>query len=127
MLSLASKTKLATCHADLIRLFVAVSKMMPIVIVCGHRDEAGQNAAVKAGKSKTPYPTSKHNSLPSMAADVAPYPIQWDNKQAFVELRTIVLLVAQSLKIKVRHGADWDMDGKPGEPGEWDAVHWELI
>ena len=72
-----SRERLATCDPDLILLFEeALSDPMcpsDMTVVCGHRGKAEQNAAYARGASKLRYPKSRHNSMPSMAVDVAPY------------------------------------------------------
>jgi hypothetical protein len=44
-------------------------------ILCGHREEKEQNEAFNKGNSKLKWPQSKHNSLPSLAVDIAPFPV----------------------------------------------------
>ena len=68
-----SREKLATCHRDLQAVMEAAIKGGPdFTILCGHRTEEEQNRAVVEGKSKAPWPQSRHNSSPSRAVDVAP-------------------------------------------------------
>jgi len=72
-----SLTRLATCHLVIQTLMRRAMETCPKgldwSIVCGHRGEAEQEAAVRAGASKVHYPRSKHNKSPSMAVDVAPF------------------------------------------------------
>jgi peptidoglycan L-alanyl-D-glutamate endopeptidase CwlK len=54
---------------------------LDLTLLCGHRNQADQDAAVAAGASRLPWPRSAHNSTPSLAADVAPLVhgvISWD-------------------------------------------------
>lgn len=61
-------------------------QVMDFAVICGHRNEAEQNAAFAAGRSKVKYPASKHNTNPARAYDRVPYPIplnaagEWDDK-----------------------------------------------
>lgn len=69
---------------------------------------------------------SKHNAKPSLAIDIAPWPIDWENIGRFKTLAFVINNVAKQMKIEIRWGADWDRDGKPFEKGEYDSPHWEL-
>jgi peptidoglycan L-alanyl-D-glutamate endopeptidase CwlK len=55
-------------------------------VICGYRNEADQNKAFAEGKSKLKWPKSAHNSHPSMAIDVVPLPLDWNNIDAFEEM-----------------------------------------
>lgn len=112
-----SKVRLAECDARLQQLVTAVAAdvdagLVPgvddITVLCGHRGQADQEAAFAAGASKVHWPNSKHNSLPSRAVDLAPYPIAWGDREAFLSLRAHVVKVAKRLSIKIRH-ISWDL------------------
>jgi peptidoglycan L-alanyl-D-glutamate endopeptidase CwlK len=125
--STTSLTRLSTCEEQLQTLFKAVVVEHDCSIIEGHRGEMAQNAAVAAGKSKTPWPTSKHNSWPSKAADAAPYPLPaWNDRAAFEEFGFQVLAVAKRLGIKIRWGGDWNQNGKTDDEKFLDLVHFEL-
>lgn len=109
-LSYRSMEKLRTCHPDLIRLALEVIKIIDFSVIEGHRDEVGQNMAVKAGRSKTPWPQSKHNRTPSLAFDIAPYPVDWTNSKAFYFLAGVVVGTADKIGVKVRWGGAWSGD-----------------
>jgi peptidoglycan L-alanyl-D-glutamate endopeptidase CwlK len=72
-----SRDRLASCHPLLIALFdrVLARDDLPhdLTVICGHRTQAAQDRAWAENKSQKRWPNSKHNSLPSMAVDVAPY------------------------------------------------------
>lgn len=103
-----SVARLATCHVDLQRLFNEVVKEADCTVICGHRGEAEQDAAVADGCSKDPWPTSRHDADPSDAVDVAPYPIDWQNLQAFRDFAVVVKAAAARLGIAVEWGGDWN-------------------
>jgi peptidoglycan L-alanyl-D-glutamate endopeptidase CwlK len=132
-LSEASREKLATCHPDLQRLISAVADRVDFTVLCGHRTEAEQNKAVAERKSKTPWPKSKHNTLPSQAVDVWPYAggVNWEDVPAAARLMGYIQAHADLLGIKIRLGMDWDMDWKSAgkDPGEffYDGPHLELV
>lgn len=114
-----SYDRLMTCDKRLQTLFLAVVKEYDCMVLCGHRSEEDQNKAVAGGFSKTQFPKSKHNSLPSKAVDVAPYPLDWNNKQAFIDLAKFVLKKADELGIKIKWGGDFKKF--------FDGPHYELV
>lgn len=77
-------------------------------VVCGHRGEASQEAAFAAGKSTKHWPDSRHNTIPSTAVDLAPYPADWNDRLGFAKLAGYVLAVADELDIEVTWGGDWN-------------------
>ena len=124
--SKTSLDKLNTCHPDLQKIFNEVIKHFDCTILCGHRNEEEQNIAYKAGVSKLKYPKSKHNKTPSLAVDVAPYPIDWGNRRRFYYFAGIVKGVALSIGIKLRWGGDWDGDNDINDQKFFDLPHWEI-
>lgn len=122
-----SWARLETCHPDLQLLFQEVVKHYDCSILEGWRSEEDQNNAVHEGKSKTPWPESKHNTIPSSAVDVAPYPIQWNNLKRFYHFAGFVLATAKAMNIKIRWGGDWDSDMDLDDQDFNDLVHFELV
>jgi peptidoglycan L-alanyl-D-glutamate endopeptidase CwlK len=122
-----SKERLATCHPDLQKIMNLAIQEYDFSILCGHRSEAAQNEAYNTGKSKLKFPRSKHNKLPSLAVDIAPYPIDWKNIQRFNNLAAIILRIAKEQGIRVRWGGDFNMDGNKTTSDSWDKPHFELI
>ena len=104
--SKTSLERLETCDQRLQDLMHEVIKETDITILCGHRGEADQNKAFAEGKSKLRYPKSKHNSLPSMAVDITPYPIDWNDLESFRELAGIVKEKAEQLGIDIEWGGE---------------------
>ena len=110
---------LSTCHPDLIALFTEVVKTYDCSVICGHRDEADQEAAFNKGNSKVHFPNSKHNGLPSDAADVMPYPIKWDDIAGQHDFATYVFNTAMKMGIRVQWGGQFK--------SFYDAPHWQII
>lgn len=100
----ASLAKLKTIDPRLQYLLNAAIQITDFTIVCGHRNKADQDAAVAKGNSLTRWPTSNHNSLPSQAVDVAPWPIDWNDHKRFYYLAGVIMALAQFAKINVRWG-----------------------
>lgn len=63
--------------------------------------------ACQRGLSQKPWPTSKHNSEPSMAVDAAPYPIDWKDIDRFKAFAVLVKDRAAALGIGVKWGGDF--------------------
>ena len=109
-----STARLLTCHGDLQAILLEVIKDFDFAVICGHRGEVDQMVAYESGKSQLPWPKSPHNRLPSMAVDVAPYPIDWNDRGAFyllagwIECTAARLYREGKISHKVRLGADWD-------------------
>lgn len=102
-----SRDNLATAHYKLQVLFKEVIKYYDCSILCCYRTKEDQDKAYKNGYSKLKYPKSKHNTYPSFAIDIAPYPIDWDNINRFYELAGVVKTVAKQMDIKLKWGGSW--------------------
>lgn len=124
-----SLENLASVHPELKKLFYRVLLHRDHRILCGHRGEEDQNRAYNTGKSTLSWPNSKHNTFPSIAIDVEPYPPptgaramwEWANWVGFVQA------IAAELGIKVKNGMDWDQDLDLDDTSFVDAYHFELV
>lgn len=132
--SQASFSKLSTCHQDLQALFFEVIRYFDCTILEGYRNEAAQEAAFAKGNTKLHYPHGKHNHQPSMAVDVTPYPINFDDEKLGLWFGGYVLGIAQKLKDEgkmthsIRWGGAWDGLGKLNSARQLnDLVHFELV
>lgn len=103
-----SLEKLDQCD---VRLQALCKKMLErsdfdMTITCGHRGKEEQEKAFKEGKSKAHFGQSKHNSLPSKAVDVCPYPINWSTDDVrWHKMVGLAYDTARLLGIKIRCGA----------------------
>ena len=125
----SSTKRLESCDPKLQLLMKTVLEQSKcdISILCGNRSKEDQDAAFREKRSKVRFPNSKHNSTPSRAVDIAPYPIDWNDLKRFEELADLVLDVADQLEIAVRWGGDWDMDGDTTDQTFNDLPHFELL
>jgi hypothetical protein len=82
-------------------------KQLDMAVICGHRGEAEQEKAYKEGKSKVQWPRSMHNHLPSLAVDLVPYPLKWNDEKSFQTMGAVVKEAAARLKIPIQWGGDW--------------------
>ena len=118
--------RLQTCDQKLQELFYEVVKHFDCSIIEGHRGEERQNKAYADGKSKVKYPNGKHNQFPSVAVDVAPYPIDWSDRDRFHYFGGFVLGVAKQKGLNIRWGGDWNQDTQTKDNKFDDLVHFEI-
>ena len=95
-------------------------------ILEGHRGEVAQNAAFDDEKSTLRWPNGNHNSYPSKAVDVAPYPIEWGDRERMTLFAGFVLGIARAKGIPLRWGGDWDRDTEVADNDFDDLVHFEI-
>ena len=124
--STRSKSRLHTCDERLVDLFNEVVKKFDCTIIEGHRGKKAQDEAFNKGNSKVKFPNGKHNQSPSVAVDVAPYPIDWSDRDRFHYFSGYVLGIASQMGLKIRWGGDWDMDTKTKDNKFDDLVHFEI-
>ena len=124
--SRASRDRLLQCHKYLQDLFNKVILTFDCKILEGHRDQETQNGYCYNGKSKLLWPDSKHNKVPSLAIDAAPYPINWKDLSRFYYFAGYVKGMAADMGIPLRWGGDWDDDTQVMDQRFKDLVHFEL-
>ena len=122
-----SKKNLSTCHEDLQKVFNEVIKYVDCSVLEGHRDERTQDRLYEEGKTKVRYPMGRHNSSPSRAVDVVPYPIDWKDRERFHLFAGFVLGMARGMGITLRWGGDWNMNFEVDDNKFDDFPHFELI
>lgn len=114
-----SLERLGTCDPELVRLFTEIIKEFDCTVLCGHRGREDQEKAFEEGRSKARFGQSKHNSSPSKAVDVMPYPINWNDSEGLADFAGFVLTKAEDLGIKIRWGGHF-------KGGFFDGPHYEL-
>lgn len=134
--SLTSHKRLETCHFDLQMLMHDAITYVDFAVVCGHRGKKEQNKAFDEGKSKLKFPHGKHNALPSLAIDIAPWvdgAISWNPKHC-IYLAGWIMALSVKLRARglmtypIRWGGNWDMDGEVVTDQRFnDLVHFELM
>lgn len=129
----SSTRRLGTCHPDLqIIMNHAIARGPDFSILCGHRSEEEQNKAYRQKRSQLKWPLSKHNSHPSKAIDIAPYPIDWNDWNRFRILAGYILAIADTLysleliEHRLTWGGDWDRDYQESDERFRDLPHFEL-
>lgn len=143
----------ATLHPVLQAWVDRVIKRRNITLLVGHRDEHKQNAAFASGASTKQWPDGKHNTLPSEAVDVAPWPIpegwgdlkgqaakardlDWKERVKFYEMLASFEDAWTEMcdedptlaeEYDPRYGKDWDGDGDYRDQTFDDLPHIELV
>ena len=122
-----SKQRLETCDKRLQEIFNEVIKTVDCSVLEGHRGKDRQNALYKEGKTKLTFPKGRHNSSPSNAVDVVPYPVDWGDRERFHLFAGCVLGIAKSMGIKLRWGGDWNINWFVDDNKFDDFPHFEVL
>ena len=122
-----SRIRLATCDEKLQDVFNEVIKYVDCSVLEGHRDERKQDKYFEEGKTKVRYPMGRHNSKPSRAVDVVPYPVDWKDRERFHLFAGFVLGLARGMGIHLRWGGDWNMNFEVDDNKFDDFPHFELV
>ena len=122
-----SLARLTTCDSRLQQVFQQVVQNFDCTIIEGHRNEERQNRMVDEGKSQVRWPDGKHNTEPSLAVDVCPYPVVRDDRERQTLFAGYVLATAKAMGIDLRWGGDWDRDTEVRDNSFDDLVHFEIV
>lgn len=140
-----SKENLDTADKFLQLIFNQVIEYFDCSVLYGHRAPAEQFELFKQGRrlengvwvieNKSKVVTYKdgtdkksmHNEYPSLAVDVVPYPLDWNDTKRFYMFVGFVRGVAYKLGIPLRVGADWDGDTEVKDQNFNDLAHFELL
>jgi len=125
--SSTSQRKLNQCDPRLVALLSKIVEQFDCTVFTGHRDQEEQNELFRQGKSKLQFPHSKHNQSPSLAVDVAPYPIDWEDRERASYFAGYVMGVAEYMGLDIRWGGDWDKDWQVRDNSFDDLWHFELV
>ncbi len=132
LFSRRSLSRLETCHPDLILLMreVIASPDCPcdVTVLCGYRGQEEQDQAFASGNSKLRYPQSRHNRIPSLACDVAPFiagAVSWSWPD-YYPLADHIKATWTRLQAEGRLSDDYRISWG-GDFSTWkDGPHWEL-
>ena len=117
-----SRERLKGVDAKLVNVLNELIKMMDVTVIEGLRSAERQKELLTKGATKVKY--SKH--MEGKAVDIAPYPIDWENRDGFYYMGGMVRGIAKQLNIDIRFGGDWDSDGDTKDNNFDDLVHIEL-
>ena len=117
-----SKERLKGVDHRLIKVLDELIKVMDVTIIEGLRSEKRQKELLEKGATKVKY--SRH--MEGKAVDLAPYPIDWENRDGFHYMGGMIRGIAHQLGLKIRWGGDWNSDGDVKDNGFDDLVHIEI-
>ena len=117
-----SKQRLKGVDAKLVNVANELIKLMDVTVIEGLRSQKRQDELVSQGKSKTKF--GKH--VQGKALDLAPYPIDWKDRERFHYMGGLSRGIGHMLGVKIRWGGDWDSDGEIKDNNFDDLVHIEI-
>ena len=103
-------------------------KHIDFSILQGHRGNDEQDELYAEGKSQLKGGQSKHNTYPSQAVDIAPYPYPSNDEKGLNQIYYLagyIMGLAKQMGVSLRSGADWDMDNDVRDTKFVDAFHFE--
>ncbi len=118
-----SQERLRGVNSELVNVLFELVKIMDVTIIEGVRSQERQDRLVAEGKSKTKF--SKH--ITGRAVDLAPYPIDWEDRDRFHYMGGMLRGIAHQMGVKVIWGGDWNGDGETKDNNFDDLVHIELV
>ena len=118
-----SRERLQGVDSALINVLNEAIKIMDITVIEGVRSQERQLELLAKGATKVKY--SKH--MEGKAVDIAPYPIEWKDRERFHYMGGMIRGIASQMGIKIRWGGDWDSDGEVKDNNFDDLVHIELV
>ena len=117
-----SRNRLKGVDSRLVNVLNELIKIMDVTVIEGLRSAERQKELLAKGASKVKY--SKH--MEGKAVDIAPYPIDWNDRERFHYMGGMVRGIAKALNLDIRWGGDWDSDGEIKDNKFDDLVHIEI-
>ena len=118
---------LHTCDTRLITLCKIVIPHYDFSVLEGFRTDERQEDLLRQGKTTKGAGESRHNTSPSLAVDIAPYPIDWENPKRFYLLAGFMFHAAAGIGVEIRWGGDWDSDWDHKDQKFHDLPHFEVV
>ena len=130
-----SRRNLDSCDVRLVHLLEECIEHFDFSVIEGHRTTGRQRILFNEGKSTLDgiEKKSKHQSFPSLAVDVMPYPAAlhgvsvWDDMVRWALFIGKIQGIATQMNINIRCGIDWNNDGSAKDHRFVDAPHIELV
>ena len=103
-----SRQNLETCDQEIQDVLNEAIKHFDFSVIDGYRNMERQNTYFNEGVSKLRWPHSRHNTYPSRAVDIVPYPGGFDNDdEVFDRMATYVLSAACDVGVRLDWGGHW--------------------
>lgn len=111
-----SRKNLQGVHPDLVKVVERAIQIteQDFTVIEGLRTVERQKDLLARGFTKTM--NSRH--ITGHAVDIAPYPINWDDRERFRNVSKAVKQAAKELGVAIVWGGDWK--------GSWDMPHYQL-
>lgn len=125
-----SLSRLGEADYRLRRICHRAIRVYDFTILETYRSYEQQQALLDADPPKTTLAPgqSKHNQRPSLAIDIAPWPIDWNDPKRFIFLAGIMFTCAAEEGVKLRWGGNWDGDLIIIDDQSFDDLpHFELV
>ena len=117
-----SRNRLKGVDSRLVNVLNELIKIKDVTVIEGLRSAERQEELLAKGATKVKY--SKH--MEGKAVDIAPYPIDWNDRERFHYMGGMVRGIAKALNLDIRWGGDWDSDGEIKDNKFDDLVHIEI-
>ena len=98
-----SREVLSTLAPDLIYLMNKLADVRNVSLISGYRGKTEQNEYYIKGTGVR-YPFSKHNTYPSLAVDVVPWPTQYESIEELDMMLGSIQALSYTLDITIRLG-----------------------
>lgn len=134
--SARSKAMVDMLDERLVLILNDLIKIYDFTVLETFRPKDRQDQLFKEGKTKLKWPKSKHNTADNKpakvrAVDIAPYPINWSMDNANIKnwyyMIGLFMGIASKHEVKVRPGADWNMNNDFSDNTFNDLPHFELV
>ena len=122
-----SLERLNTCDERLIEICTEVIQVYDFRVLEGHRSNERQEELFAQNKTTKRAGESKHNVSPSLAVDLAPYPIDWDDRARFFLLAGCMFQAAHFFGYAIRWGGDWNRNWIHTDQKFHDLPHFEIL
>lgn len=106
-----------------------LSDVCDVSLTTGHRDEATQNMLYPAF-TKVRWPDGKHNTYPSEAVDLQPFPypkVEAELREQLAYVAGRAIEYARTRGITLRWGGDWNRNGTIVDNNFDDLFHFEVV
>jgi len=121
-----SKRRMKGIDPRLRKVLDELIKIMDVTIIEGVRSAEKQQEYFIKGKSKIDGITKKGQHQKGKAVDLAPYPIDWEDRDRMHYMGGMLRGIGHMMGYKLRWGGDWDRDGETKDNNFDDLVHIEI-